>query len=312
MAGIIQTTFDTTTNKDLLKRGSLRTIFDNTVRKANTRSAGMFNMISTKDEYERDQRMAGLDEAQEIGEGQNIPVQTPVLGGSKTYTQRQFGTGFRMTFRMDFFNQYSLWSRWAKDLAKVMTESKDVELAVLWNNPTSTSLTCGTGFDSLALANDAHTGLKPGTTDDNYDNYLNSGLAYSSLESARYYFETLIDDMGMWMGAVPDTLYYQPTLHFTVRELLGSEGKPHEFSNTKSALDSMSIKGYEYHRLTSTTAWGLLAKGDENFDVNCFTAMEPRMFTKDAPDNTQDRICTSLQFFTYGWGDPRCVYVGKA
>lgn len=312
MAGIIQTTFDTTANKDLLKRGSLWTIFDTTVRKAQTYSSGMYNMLTTKDEYERDQRMAGLDSAQELAEGQNIPVQTPVLGTSKTYTQRQFGTGFRMTFRMDFFNKYSLWSRWAKDLGKVMTEAKDIELNVLWNNPTSTTLTCGVGFDSLALASDSHTGLKPGTTDDNYDNYLNSGLSYTSLESARYYYKTLIDDMGQLMGAIPDTLYYEPTQHFTVIELLGSEGKPHEFSNTKSALGEMSIKPYENPRLTSTTAWGLLAKGDDNFDVNCFTAMEPRMFTKDAPDNTQDRICTALQMFTYGWGDSRCVYVGKA
>jgi len=66
-----------------------------------------------------------------------------------------------------------------------------------------------------------------------------------------------------------------------------------------------------YHRLTSTTAWGVLAKNDENFDVNVWTAMEPDLKVKDSPDQTRDTIVDSLQYFTYGCGDPRCVYVGN-
>jgi len=32
---------------------------------------------------------------------------------------------------------------------------------------------------------------------------------------------------------------------------------------------------------------------------------------KDSPDQTRDTIVDSLQYFTYGVGDPRCVYVGN-
>lgn len=307
----IRTTFDTTSNKDLLKLGSLRQIFDTTVREANVFYKPLVNDLTTEDEYERDLRMAGLESASEIAEGQNIPIQSPVLGSTKTYTQRQWGTGFRMTFKMDYFNKYKLWARWAKDLGKVMAESKDIEIHTLFNNPTSTTLTAGVGFDSLALANDAHTGLLAGSTADNYDNYGNAALSFTALQDARYYFKTLIDDLGLFMGASGKVLCYEPTLHFTACELLGSEGKPHEFSNTLNALREMGLSKYENPRLTSTTAWFIVDPSNDKYDINVFTAMQPRMFDKDAPDNTQDKIITSLQFFTYGWGDPRLYYCGN-
>jgi hypothetical protein len=68
---------------------------------------------------------------------------------------------------------------------------------------------------------------------------------------------------------------------------------------------------FPYHFLTSTTAWGALAKKNSKYDVNMFTLMQPDMDIKDAPDNTRDTVVTSLQYFTHGYGDPRCVYVGN-
>jgi hypothetical protein len=308
---IIKIPWETATNKDLLKVGTLRKIFDTTVRAAKTVSDRLFRMETTDQWEEVETRMAGLDQAQEIVEGQNIPIQTPQRGTDKTYTQRIFGTGFRMTYAMDWANKYSLFRRWAKDLGKVMTESKDVELAVLWNNTTSTTLTCGVGFDTLALANAAHTGLLPGSTADNYNNYGNVGLSYTALKTMRYYFKTLTDDMGMWMGLQPDTLYYEPTLWPTVTEFFGATGQPGTFSNDINLVPKMGITPYEYPRLSSTTAWGVCATKDDLYDVKCRTGLAPKFFTKDAPDSTQDKLIVAMQFFTYGWGDPRAVWVGK-
>jgi hypothetical protein len=39
--------------------------------------------------------------------------------------------------------------------------------------------------------------------------------------------------------------------------------------------------------------------------------MEPIMVIKDAPDYTLDKVALSLQYFQYGWGDPRMVEVGN-
>ena len=310
MANTVTTRIDQTTNKDLLKKGSLRKIFDTTVREAHSFWQTICNDVPTKDEYIRDLEMAGLETAAEIAEGQNIPIFSPVQGETKTYTQRQFGAGFRMTFKMDFFNKYNLWNRWSSDLGKVQIEAKDVEIATMFNNPTSTTLTCGTGFTSKALANNTHTGLLSGSTSDNYDNYINSGLSFTSLKSIRYYFKMLVDAMGMWSGADPSHLVIHPYQYPTARELLGSDGKPHEMSNTINYLPEIGLKIVEYPRLSSTSRYFVLSKNSSLYDINVVTAMSPRFFTKDAGDNTLDKVALSLQFFTYGWGDSRMFCLG--
>ena len=303
---ITRISFDTTTNKDLLK-GTLRKLFDDTLKTTPIEYPTVCNDLKTKDEYERDARMAGLLRPSEIAEGQNIPVQAPAMGTTKTYTQRQFGTGFRMTFKMDFFNKYKLYDKLTKSLGKVMREGKDAEIASMFNNFTSTSLTCGTGFDSLAIASTAHTLLPTTST---YSNYLNASLSQSGLESMRYYFATLKDDRGYWMGSKPTHLVIEPTLWPTAKVLLGSEYKPGEISNDINVVPEMGLKLFEYHRLTSTTCWFGMAKG-EDYDFNVLTALEPKMFFKSAADDTLDLVGLSIQFFTYGFGSQKQIYIGR-
>ena len=308
---ITGTRFVTSSNKDLLKKGTLRKLHDDTIRKYETEYTTMYNNHTTDLMIIRDEQMASFYRSQEIAEGQNIPIQSPVEGEQKEYNQRQFASGFRMTHKFKKFNQYGLWNRWSKAIGEIQVETKDVELAVPWNNPTSTTLTCGTGFDSLALASTAHLGMNPNITTDNFNNYLNTGLSFTGIQSARYYFSTAKDQMGNWMGLKADTLYFEPTLWWTANELVNSSRKPHEFSNTSNELPKMGFKLFEYHRLTSTDAWGMLDKSTDKYDMNCFTAMAPKLYFRQAPDNTLDELAISIQYFTYGWGNPKCVLVGK-
>ena len=300
----IRIPFDTTTNKDLLKTGALRQIFDNTVREAKSEYSVLFNDLKTSDEYERDVRMAGLEEAVPITEGQNIPVQAPVLGTTKTYNQELYGAGFRMTFKFDFFNKYNLWRRWAKDLAKIQIETKDITVADIFNTPTSYP-----GFNSEIINSATHANLDAAATA--YSNQTTAALSVSAVQSARYYFSMLKDDMGKWMGAVPTCLYFEPTLYFTASEIFGSELIAHELSNTINVLPKMNLKLFEYHRLTATTDWGMAAPQDDNYGYNVFTSLEPKMYEKVAPDNTLDKVMISLQMFDYGVGDPRLVFFGS-
>lgn len=305
---IIRTDFDDTTNKDLLNIG-LRKLYDTTLREANVFYKDYVNDLSTTEYDERDQLIAGLGASETVAEGQGIKIQMPTLGGNVEYVQAGWGTGFRITHKMDYFNKYSLYQRWTKDLAKVQMETKDVEIAKMFNNPTSSTYQ-GTGFDGQVMAYDTHTGLASGTGD-NYDNYLDAALSIAALESARYYFKTLVDDMGMLISATPNILAVEPTLYITAKEILGSDGKAHEMSNTANILKEMSLQIKEYGRLTSTTAWFMLAKNDKNFDLNVFTSLQPMMVVKDAPDTTLDKIVVSLQYFTYGFGDPRTYFCGN-
>ena len=309
---IIRTNIDPTANKDLLKIGTLRKIFDNTMRKTQSFYAQWTNDLKTNLEEESDLRMASPVGAGELAEGQNIPMRVPEIGTKKTYNMRRFGAGLRMTHFMDFFNKYKLWSRWFKKLGQMMIESKDIEVHTMFNDPTSIVLKCGVGFDTLAIASASHTGLNPNISTDDYSNYLNAALSHSSLESGRYYFATLIDDQGSYMGGRANKLIYHPYLHFTAVELTGSLLKPGEMSNTTNkTISQMGLQLFENPRLTSETAWNLADTANDDYDFNVYTGMAPNMITKDAPDTTRDKIATALQYFTYGWGDPRLLLVGK-
>jgi hypothetical protein len=311
MEPIVNTGFDTTTSSDLLIAGRLRKIFDTTVHDVPEFHQDVCKVKTTKDMYTIDLRLAGLEDAAELAEGQAIPLYTPTLGTEKKYTQRQFGIGFRMTDKMKKFNKYGLWERWTKELARRQKEARDAEIHVMFNNMTSTSLTAGVGFDTLAIANDTHTGLATGTGD-NYDNYLNAGLSLAALESARYYFKTNIDDMGnLRIVTSPLTLIVEPTLYPDALEFTGSELKPGTDYNDINVIKKFGIKPKENPRLTSTTCWFVIAKEDEGYDFQVIIAQEPDLKINECYDRTRDMEATSMQYFTYGWGDPRMLYCGK-
>jgi hypothetical protein len=296
------------TEGELFKK-FLRQIFDTTERKAITFGQDVYRMVSTEDEWEKDRQIAGLGLAEEMAEGQNIPIQAPQFGGSKTYTQRQFGTGFRVTMRMKKFNKWKLVEKWTRSVARSQKEAKDKELFRLYNGPTAVAATSGVGFDGLDLAEAAHTGLADGTGD-NYDNLLSSALSVAAVEDMEYYFDTLIDDLGQFIHASMDTLVFHPRLKFTAKEIYKSDGRAHEFSNTANVAEPVKFV-MPGTRLTSTTAWFALAKNDDRFDINCLTAMEPDLDVKNADDNTRDTVVTSVQFFDYGFGDPRLYFCGN-
>ncbi len=308
---IVNVPFDTTSTSNLFIAGRLRKIFDTTIHDVPVFHKDLTKTKTTKDLYTIDQRMAGLEDAEELAEGQSIPLYTPVLGAEKKYTLRQFGIGFRMTDKFKRFNKYQLWDRWTKDIASRQKEAKDAEVHVMFNNMTSTSLTCSVGFDTLAIANDTHTGLATGT-DDNYDNYANQALSLAALEAARYYFKTMNDDMGnLRVVTSPLTLVVEPTLYPDALEFTGSELKPGTANNDINVIKKFGIKPIENPRLSSTTCWFVIAKEEEGYDFWTLTGSEPDLVIDEAHDRTRDMEATSLQYFTYGWGDPRMLFAGK-
>jgi hypothetical protein len=299
----VNTGFDTTTNKELFKK-LIKDTFDNTDRDAILESAKLYSMESSSDLYERDLRMAGLPTGQALTEGEAPPIWSPKIGQTKDYTQAEYGLGFRFTDLFRRTNKYNLAEKWTRNLKMKMRELKDIELAKLWNSPTATY----TGYDTQVLGYASHTCLDDASS--TYDNILSAALSVTALESAAYYFETLKDDQGATFFAKPDVLYYHPALDTTINEITGSSLRPHELSNTTNVFKGR-FEPYMYHRLSSTTAWGLCATKDKNYDVKCYTLYEPDVVTGPAFDYTRDTVITSKQAFTWGFGDGRTVLIGN-
>ena len=308
--GIVRTGFDNTTGSDLFRKGVLREIFDTTDHDVPLYYPKVTNDLKTKKLKETSLRMAGLTAASAAAEGGTLALATPTIGTEKTYTQTGFGLAFRMTHKMDYFNVYDLWARWTKDMKNRMREIKDSQVFTMFNGMTSTSLACSTGYDTLAIASATHTGLASGTAD-NYDNYIDAVPSQTSIETGRYYFKTLIDDNGNLLMADPDQICFHPALWPDITEFLGSEFKVGTANNELNVVRKIGLTPVELPRLTSSTCWWMAAKKDRRYDFNVFTAMEPIMVIKDAPDYTLDKVALSLQYFQYGWGDPRMIEVGN-
>ena len=301
---IIRTNWDTSTNKDIFKT-LVKKWFDSTDREALVEWPNVAKSYKTSDDYERHGRYAGLDYPGELDEGENIPIQDPKFNTTKDYTQVAYGSGFRITDRMKRFNKIGAMEKFTKSLGRMMREGKDVEVAKMFNNLAAT--TYATGFDTLEAAHNSHTTLDDAGT--KYDNYLDAALALTSLESALQYFDYLYDDQGNIFTVTPDTLVVNYTLRQDANELLKSSMKPWEQSNTVNVLKG-ELTPFVYHRLTAATTWFVIAKNHPQYGFFVYTSMEPDSKVQDAPDTTRDTIVTSLQYFRFGFDDPRLLYLG--
>ena len=306
---IIGTWKDTSTNKEVLKT-LVRSYFDSTETNALVEWPNLMKDLKTKDQYEREYRLAGLGEMAQADEGQELPVETAKFGGTLDYTQVRFGNGFRITDAMKRFNKIDAMKKYTRSLKKTMQEGKDIEIAKMWNNATAT--TYASGFDTYALAYDTHSCLDDSST--TYDNYLNADLTTAGYESALAYFDAVYNDQGQIFVSKPTKLVVNKSFRVKAYQLTMADRKPFEQSNTKYDLNQFynwDVMPFVYHRLSSTTSWFLI--GDVNDDMygpRVYTALEPDSVVKDADDNTRDTVVLSQQYFEYGFSDPRLVYVG--
>lgn len=298
--------WDNTTNKDFFK-SLLWDVFDTTKRQAMYEAETMVKHIKTKDEYERRAKISGLTGMEKLADGQAIPLAEMSTPLTKDYEQERYGLGFEITAGMKKFNKYNVMKDLTAKLSRHMREEKDIEIARIFNNATAT--TYYTGFDSLALASNSHLCRDDGGT--TYDNYLDAALGVSSFESATVYFDTLVDDDGYAIVKTPTHLFVNPQLRWEAREILGSELKPYTGDNTTNVATEYDLKLFLYHRLTSSTAWGMIAK-DSDYDIFVFTTEEPDLKVQDAPNTSRNTIVTSHQWFKPGFGDPRAYYQGDA
>jgi len=297
--------FDPTDNKDLL-RGGIRKIFNSKLNQTLYEAPNVFKMKTTDEYITRDFRMTGLTGHDELTDGQVIPTQEPLADAKLDYTQSRFGTGFKITSGMKKFNKIGLVVKLTKSLKRAMTEAKDVDLADIYNSATGTDIT---GFDGLALASDAHTTIEGSDT---IDNYADVALSYTGLQDATIYFDSLVDDSGDTRPWTPDTVVVNKHYRFRLRKYLGSDGEPDTADrNTNALTDEYKLKPFVYRRLTSSTSWFMLAKNDEDFDVQCLTAQEPDVLVQDTTDGSRSVLVTSEQWYAKGFGMPIGVYCGN-
>lgn len=301
--------WDTTTNLDYFKN-LLKDTFDTTAREALVEWPTMYRTVKSSDYYERFSRHAGLPHAEDLADGGEISTYEPVLDTTKDVTQKRTGLGFKITSGMIQFNKQYRMNELTKNLSMNMRESKDVDVARMWNNLTTADTYSPGMFDGLAIASTGHDTLDAADTD--FGNYGNAALGIGSLEDAYISFDTMVDDMGQITPKKPNLLCVHPNERFDAIELLGSELKPGTANNDINSLTKdFNVTYFVYHRATSSTWWVVLDKNDPKYGAIMITTKEPDIKVQDDVEGlTRSIAVTSEQRYKNDCLDARCIYVG--
>jgi hypothetical protein len=124
-----------------------------------------FNVKDTVSYYEKDSSVFGNAKAKFMGDNASVLYDAPLQGFSKTYTQKKYGDGLKISDHLWKFGiQFRKITGLVESLMDAMREKAEQDGADMLNNSFSTSFTDGdgqtvstSGGDSVAYFSASHT-----------------------------------------------------------------------------------------------------------------------------------------------------------
>lgn len=234
------------------------------------------NMLTSRKNFEFDREVTTIGMLAQKPENQAIALFDPRVGRQKTYQMVTWAGGIRVSWEAESDELYGFIRRGWSGLGKAANETMNVYGADLVNLADSGASAPLTGFDTLALLHDTHTGPN-GEALAYADNRLSFDLSESYLQTAMIQFEKVQDAQGNLIMVRPERLLYHPDNMFLVREILQSEGKPFTADNTTNVLRGI-ITPVMLHYQTDLDQ--TILQGSDH-DMNFFTRTSPTMGSYD-------------------------------
>jgi hypothetical protein len=140
--------------------------------------------------------------APEVGEGAPIPYEDPVQGYDKTYTHVKYGKGFKITEEMVEDDLYREMNKRPAALGRAMRRTAEDQASLVFRRAFSTSYL---GADGKPLFSTSHPRSDGGTAQSNASS-TGLVLAEDNIQTARVAMRNQLDDKGMKIDVLPDTL----------------------------------------------------------------------------------------------------------
>jgi len=289
----------TTTLSRLLDPGLRRIFSDNMAMVAD--EYGPFVNVETMDEpYFTDYKMAYFGLIPQKPEGQPISYDAPIPGTTKRYDPVNFGMGFRSTHEAVRDERYGQLKKMSSHLGRSVKQSVNILGASAYNNAFSTSFA---GFvTGESLCSTSHALLGGGT----YANRPSTDVALSvaGLQAAVIRMEKTVSDRGFNTPIKPRLLVIPVDLRYVAKEILKTPELPYTNQNTINAIRDEGLMFREWHFLTSTTAWFLLAS---DHDINMFWREKPVFASGDDFDTGDAKHKTYFSIAKSDWGEWRGI-----
>lgn len=240
----------------------------------------------------RDQQISGLGTMPAKPEGQDFPMDMPILGGNKSYLAAPWGLGVEITWEMWRDDLYGVMRELIAGLARASRNRMEVSGHAALNNAFNTAFTGFGAGESLCSA--AHIGLDTASRANRPSPDV--GFSTTGIQAAIARFEGLTDERGMPRLMAPVLALIGPQNKWTAREVLGSSGKPYTADNEINALIEEDLSWMVDHYFAVPTYWFLMAAKGVH-DINMMVRDEPIFDSFDDPRN-KNAVFTSYQRHT--------------
>jgi len=230
-----------------------RAIFLSEYDQVPTQYPQLFNMLTSRKQYEDDSYVAGFGTIPKKTEGSTITADAAIQGFDERYTHDTYALQYEITEEMIEDELYGLISQFPAELAVSMRITREQSGANIYNNGFDSSVQ--TGGDGKELFATDHPLVGGGTQ----KNELTSAadLEIDSLEQALIDIRATTDDRGKLINLRPRTLIVPPELERKALEIMGSSLDPESANNTINVYKGrLNVVVNDF--LTDTDAWFIL------------------------------------------------------
>lgn len=194
-----------------------------------------FNVSDTTSYYEKDSSVAGAQTAKFVSENASVLYDAPVQGYDKTYTQKKYADGMKISDQLWKFGiEFRKITSITESLMDSMRDKIETDAADMLNNGFSVSYTdddgqtvSTAGGDTVAYFSASHTREDGGSAWNNivYDGTTyNMDFEYDALKALRRTASAVPSPRGTKTAFEPDTLIckYGSSVHDKYEELMGA------------------------------------------------------------------------------------------
>ena len=225
--------------------------------------ADIYTEYGSERSFEEDQKVTGFASAPVKNEGAATVFDTAQEGYTTRYVMETISMGFALTQEAFEDNLYdSLSSRYTRELARSMANTKQLKAAAVLNNGFTTYAT----GDGVSLFNTAHPQVAGPTIANRPTTPVD--LNETSLEAALIQVGKWTDDRGKRINARVTKMIVPIDLQYTATRILETTLQPGTANNDVNAIRTTSAvpQGFAVnHYLTDVNAWFLLTDVPEGF-----------------------------------------------
>jgi phage major head subunit gpT-like protein len=238
---------------DLLLPG-LRDVFYNTYNEMPTQFDKIFKVKDSKQATEKELGMGAMTPwTERVNETDNVTYQKISEGLLRTYTHKEFASGFAVGKRLYEDELYGIINGMSEDLGRAGRTKVETDVATVFNN--AFDATNYPIYDGVALISASHPyeGGKTGTQ----SNLVEGALSDTTLKTAITLMRSALDNGGKKIVLTPDTLVVPPALEWTALTLVQSSHKPGtDYNDINTLAGKLKVVVYDY--LTDDDAWFVL------------------------------------------------------